>query len=263
MFKPVFVNATTIDDAWHQLLWEAKHNGRRYRIDSGSYEGQERIALDYAAGFINFPHTRPLVPILPETSTLPRPTTEEEIESYFANYLMDIKLAKDEHYRYSSWIVGGSDLCEVRQLDWIIDHLKRAPGNEHCYLVVGTPEWLLKYDEPYKECRKCLRMFNWAYDRCPYCNVELISHENIRKTTPCLRGLDFRIIDGYLMTHVIYRSWDLLSGFPTNMGGFTLLNEYVAGEIGVEPGPLAFSCKSLHVYSHAFEYLELRYPTKQ
>lgn len=261
MFKPVFIDATTLDDAWHQLLWEAKKNGRRYRIDSGSYEGQERVALDFASGFIHYPHERPLAPMLPETSTLPRPTTEEEIEQYFANYLMDIQLAKDEHYRYSSWIVGGNRLCDVKQLDWIIRHLKKAPGNEHCYLVVGTPEWMLRYDEPYKECRKCYRMFNWQYTSCPYCKDELISHENLRKTSPCLRGLDFRIIDGHLMTHVIYRSWDLLSGFPTNMGGFTLLNEYVAGEIGVQPGPLAFSCKSLHVYEHGFEYLKLRYNT--
>jgi thymidylate synthase len=259
MFKPVFIEATTIDDCWHQLLYQAKEKGRRYKITSGSYEGQERLALDFVSGFIHRPHERPLAPRMPEASPLPPPTTDEEINEYFANYIMNVELAPNEHYRYSSWIVGGNKICEVKQLEWIIQHLKESPGNEHCFLSVGQPEWLLKYDEPYKECPKCHRMFNWQYSECPYHGEELIIHEDLRKTTPCLRGLDFRIIENYLMISITYRSWDLLSGWPTNMGGFTLLNEYVASEIGCEPGPLAFSCKSLHIYSHGFDYLNARF----
>ncbi|MCK5016579.1 MAG: hypothetical protein KAS32_05835, partial [Candidatus Peribacteraceae bacterium] len=62
----------------------------------------------------------------------------------------------------------------------------------------------------------------------------------------------------YLTTHVVYRSWDLWGGFPENMGGFTLLNEHIAGELGVEPGPLSFSCKSLHAYSHHVDIIAAR-----
>lgn len=257
-FRPVFVDATTLDDAWHRLLWEIRDKGRRYKITAGSYAGQDRLAFDFVAGFVHRPHERPLAPRMPEASNLPPPTTEEEIEQYFANYLMDIRLTRNEHYRYATWIVGGNNRCEIRQLDWVVEHLKKSPGNEHCYMVVGGPELLLEYDRPYKECRRCGRLFGTGYEECPYCREELLVHEHLRGTTPCLRGLDFRIVEGRLLTHVVYRSWDLLSGWPTNMGGFTLLNEYVAGEVGVEPGPLAFSCKSLHVYEHGLEYLNAR-----
>jgi len=256
-FEPVFINGITLDDTWHQLLWNLKEKGRKYQISTGSNEGQYRLAFDFVSGVVKRPHDRPLAPRMPEAGALSPPTTDEEIEHYFAKYLMDPRLALNEHYKYASWIAGGNGLCEVTQLSWIINHLKVSPGNGHCYIGVGTPEWLLHYDEPYKNCKRCNKWFNWSHKACPYCDGELTIHEDRRRTTPCLRGLDFRIIDGALFTMVYYRSWDIMA-WPTNMGGFTLLNEYVAQEIGVEPGPLAFSSKSLHIYEESFRYLDAR-----
>jgi hypothetical protein len=177
---------------------------------------------------------------------------------------MNSELEKNEDYRYSTWIVGGNYKLPIlndltfnhqgtftvirgaseafkeiilqvpNQVQWVVDHFKqKGLGNEHCYVQVGYPESNFAYDVPY-------------------------NNPNERRTSPCLRGLDFRVIDGYLTTHVIYRSWDLVSGWPTNMGGFALLNEYIASEIEVKPGPLSFSCKSLHAYDHCYEYLKNR-----
>ena len=257
-FKPIFVEGTNLDDVWFRLLWNVFEHGRQYYIDSGSFSGDYRCTFDHVSGFIHHPHTRPLAPTMPESSTLPPPTTDDEIEQYFANYLMNSDLAENEDYRYATWIVGGDyeipkgATVKVRdgfhknfwdealiiavpnQIKWIIDHFKqKGLGNAHCYLTVGYPESNFAYDEKYQ-------------------------NETERRTSPCLRGLDFRIVDDCLLTHVIYRSWDLVGGWPTNMGGFTLLNEYVADAIGVDPGPLSFSCKDLHAYSHQYEYLKQR-----
>lgn len=258
-FNPIFVEATTLDDVWFRLLWHLFDKGRRYQITEGSYAGRERLAFDDVSGFIHHPHTRPLAPIITDPS-IPPPTTDDEIEHYFTNYLMDSNLEANEDYRYSTFIVGGeyelpygSMLCNIsnsaknywhivaptsvqvpNQIQWVIDHFKKKGfGNEHCYITIGYPESLQAYDIPY-------------------------TNENERKTSPCLRGLGFRVVDGYMLTKVIYRSWDLVSGFPTNMGGFALLNEYVAYELGIKPGPLSFSCSSLHAYDHAYDYLKLR-----
>ena len=255
MFKPVFIEGRDLDDTWFQLLAALHEHGRRYKITDGSYAGAERVAFDFVSGFIHHPHSRPLAPRLPESSPLPRPTTDEEIEKYFVDYLVNSDLAPNEDYRYATWIAGG--VYEIPQLtgmfgsgaritgtnikvqvpnqiEWIINHFKtKGFGNEHCYLQIGYPESNFAYDLPY-------------------------DNPNNRRTSPCLRGLDFRVVDRELLTHVIYRSWDLWSGWPTNMGGFTMLNEYVAEEIGVEPGPLAFSCKSLHCYDFQLEVLSAR-----
>lgn len=258
MWNPVFIRARDLDDAWHQLLWNVNEYGRRYKISSGSFEGAERLSFDFVSGFISNPHVEPLTPRMPEGSNLPSPCTDDDAFNYFANYLMDAKLAPNEHYKYASFIKGGNELCETRQIDWIINHLKEQPQNEHCYCTIGNPEDLLNYDKPYKYCSKCEKWFGTNYKKCAYCGGELKSFEEKRGTTCCLRGLDFKIIDGYLFTHVVYRSWALFSGWGLNMAGFTLLNQYMAQEIGVNPGPLAFSSKGLHCYDFELDVLSLR-----
>jgi len=241
-FKPVFIEANDLDDAWYQLLSALFEHGREYKIDEGSHAGESRLTFDFVAGFIKHPHQGPLAPYVPESGSLSPPTSHEEIEQYFANYLMDGRCAPDEEYRYGTFLVGGdyelpsnSLLMKVpNQVQWVIDHFnKKGLGQEHCYITIGYPESNLAYDIPY-------------------------TNEGDRRTSPCLRGLDFRVVNNHLTTHVIYRSWDLVGGFPTNMGGFTLLNQYIASEINVEPGPLSFSCKSLHAYSHAYPYIKMR-----
>ena len=275
-FKPIYINATTLDDAWFQLLSEINKHGRKYKIDNGSYAGQNRLEFDFVSGFINKPHERPLAPRMPESSTLPRPTTDDAIEQYFANYIMDPTLAPGEEYRYSSWINGQlleypkycsytkceyfkdihSIYCCVQeinnilpnkqiitcplnkpntQLEWCIDHFKtKGYGNNHCYISVGNKESCLAYNRPYK-------------------------NEMERGTTPCLRGIDFKIKDGKLITSVIFRSWDLFSGFPENMGGMTLLSEYIVEQLdNVEPGPLAFTSSGLHCYDFQLDVLKQR-----
>lgn len=295
-FNPVFINATTLGDCWFQLLQGLYDNGRKYLITDGSFKGINRLVFDDVSGFISYPHIRPLAPLMPEASSLPAPTTDEDIEMYFANYLMNNQIQDNEDYKYATFITGGkynipkgilyecddndsrvfalaNKIAVPDQLEWIIKHFEeKGFGNEHCYLTVGYPESNFAYDIPFKT-------------------------EQERKTSPCLRGLDFRIIEDkvkhcsrqceydqilidrcnigsacpkcfigkiresikfYLHTKVIYRSWDLWGGWPTNMGGFTLLNEYVANELNIEPGPLSFTCKSLHCYDFQLDVLKMR-----
>lgn len=229
-FKPVFIEATTLDDCWHRLLWELYNKGRKYLITKGSYEGSYRMAFDDVSGFIYYPHIRPLAPIMPEG--LPTVTTDENIEEYFTNYLMNPIREPQEDYKYSEWIVG-SEVCKINAVEWCIKHFQQYGfGTEHCFIQIGNPEMLLNYDIPY-------------------------NNPNERKTTTCLKGIDLRIIEDILLMKIFYRSWDLMA-FPENMGGFTLLSEYISQELNIQPGPLSFTCKSLHAYEHAFNYIKQR-----
>lgn len=266
-YKPIFIEATTINDAWFQLIWNLDKYGRKYKISSGSHSESERLAFDYISGFLSYPHERPLAPEIPFNIDIMYDLNDEKIENYFANYLMNSELEENENYRYSSWINGDKNkhYCSYNQIDWIINHfLTHGYENEHCYLQIGNSESNLIYDKPYKFCPKCTKphedfIYEHKIQCCPFCGLKLEKDETKRGSSPCLRGLDFRIIDGYLTTHVIYRSWDLIGGFPTNMGGFALLNEYVAEHLdGIEPGALSFSCKSLHAYNHHINLINKR-----
>jgi len=262
-FKPVFIDAKTIDDCWFQLLQNLFDHGRPYTKTAGSRTGMTMHGFDFVSGFIHYPHTRPLAPIMPPG--VPPVTTDENIEKYFTNYLMDSKLEKNEHYKYSTWIVGGEGVsdevsCSISQIDWVINHFKtRGYGNDHCYMVIGNPETSNVYSNEYLICPNCRSgYYSIEAKRCYKCNSELVIDEAERPTTPCLRGLDFRIVDGYLLTNVIYRAWDIFA-WPENMGGFVLLNEYIAEQLdGVEPGPLSFTSKSLHCPEDVFDILRLR-----
>lgn len=234
MLTPNFIEATNLNDAYFSLIWDVWHKGRKYLITNGSFEGKIRLEFDYAAGFIKYPHTKPLAPIMPEG--IPPVTTEEKLNEYFANYLMDPTLAKNEHYKYASWLNGLDHFSEEFRgnnetaLEWVIRHFKeKGYGNNHCYINIGNVDSGFNYDIPY-------------------------SDEDGRRTSPCFRGIDFKIKDKQLITSVIFRSWDLYAGFPENMGGITLLNEYIADQLDdVEPGPLAFSSAGLHLYDYQIE----------
>jgi len=240
MINPVFVKANTLGDTWFQLLWDIYKYGRKYPITTGSFAGSTRLEFDFVSGISMLPHIRPLAPIMPEAV---RPTTtDDKIGEYFAGYLMNPELEEGEHYKYAQWINGnipnkaksiGKFYYMESQLEWIIRHFKeKGYGNNHCYINVGDRNSNFAYDYPYTD-------------------------ETDRRTSPCLRGLDFTIKDNQLITHVIYRSWDLYAGWPQNMGGFTLLNEYVAEQLDdVEPGPMAFSCSGLHCYYPQIQLLK-------
>jgi thymidylate synthase len=229
-FQPVQIISNDLNDCYFTLLNYIYNYGRKYKIDTGSFAGAYRLEFDFCSGFINYPHQRPLAPIMPEG--IPPTTTDEELElKYFPNYLMNPNLDGNEHYKYSSWINGTDHYFEFKEntetpLEWVIRHFKeKGYGNNHCFINVGNVDSGFNYDIPF-------------------------NNEGERRTSPCLRGIDFKIKDNHLIMSVIFRSWDLYAGFPENMGGMVLLNEYVAGEPSIYPGPLAFTSTGLHLYDY-------------
>ena len=250
--EPIQIVANDLNDAYFTLLSHVWNHGRKYKIDTGSFAGASRLEFDFCSGFIRYPHSRPLSPIMPEG--IPPVTTDEKLlTEYFPNYLMNPELEGNEHYRYSSWINGTDHYKEFKlieiesglgkygdivsskyrdetPLEWVIRHFKeKGYGNNHCYINVGNVDSGFNYDIPYE-------------------------HEGDRRTSPCLRGIDFKIKNHYLIMSVVFRSWDLYAGFPENMGGLTLLNEYICDQLhDVQPGPLAFTSAGLHAYDYQLE----------
>ena len=68
------------------------------------------------------------------------------------------------------------------------------------------------------------------------------------KHPPCLRQIQCKINNEKLDFFTYWRSHDLFSGFPENMGGLQLLKEYIANELNVLPGETIESSFGAHAY---------------
>ena len=234
-FAAVHIEATTLNDAWFQLIWAIYDHGRRETVTRGSYEGDTRLEFDWVTCHIKHPGVRPLNIEMPESSTLPPPNDAETIDEYFAIYLMSGIKQPDEDYTYGERLVqymyqykqGLDDYMHMNQVQEVIDTYKEYGfRNNQMILTIGQPSDLHLGDPP------------------------------------CLRHIDTRIQRQqgkyYLHFYPYFRSNDLWNGWPTNLGGIQLLKEYMAAELNVEDGQILYSSKGLHIYGHMEEIAELR-----
>ncbi len=221
----IVVKATTISDAWHQAVYQCWKNGYDYKIDSGSYQGQIRRQFDFFTCEISQPEVRPLAIQFPENMTLPPPNTEEQVEDYAVSYLLSKDISGKETYTYGSRMLNfpNPDGSFTDQIKWIIEHLKGFPGNNHCAITIPLGGDL---------------------------NLE---------HAPCLRVVDLKIVHEKLDISVYFRSWDLWSGFPTNLGGFQIFNEFIAQEVGVPTGKMFAASAGLHLYEMYFPVVKMRF----
>ncbi len=146
--KSVFIEAKNLDDCYFQLLSEVYKNGRKNHIDYGSFAGSNRLEFDFVSGTIEFPTTRPLAPIMPDG--VPPVTTDEEIEKYFVNYIMNGELLGNEHYKYATFIAGGPYIMpyidmDIKDPDGSISAILPDDGYFVRMIVPKQVDWLIKH----------------------------------------------------------------------------------------------------------------------
>lgn len=94
----VSLKVRDLNEAWWKCIRELLLHGYEYTIDKGSYEGQKRKEFDLMVCQIEYPNTRPLVPIVPEG--IPPPADMNYVEKEYLPYLMLNVKAKNELYTY-------------------------------------------------------------------------------------------------------------------------------------------------------------------
>lgn len=101
------VVARDLPDLWFQAIYGILQEGREFKIDKGSYEGQTRFEYDYFIGHVTFPGNRPLLPDIPSQYGIPNPVEEAYLyggEGYsrsYIEYLMTPIKEPGESYCYS------------------------------------------------------------------------------------------------------------------------------------------------------------------
>ena len=222
---PTYIRATNLDDTWFQCLQVVLNRGRRFTVDKGSYAGAQRVELDFIMLYITHPTADPMLPVIPAHIDIPAPVDADYLDNYLPK-LMTSHKDIGEQYTYGERLSGGSfqvnpeaELPVVGQIDAIIETYKLfGHRNNQMVLRVCKPSDL-KLSDP-----------------------------------PCLCHIDTRIQDDRLHFMPYFRSWDAWGGLPANLAGITMLMQYMAAEIGVEPGEIIACSKGLHLYGYAVDY---------
>ncbi len=71
--KIEFIEARDLPDAWFQCVYRILDSGHVYKIDKGSFEGQQRREFDFVVVQVHYPGTRPLIPDIPPGLGIPPP----------------------------------------------------------------------------------------------------------------------------------------------------------------------------------------------
>ena len=135
------VEARDLSEAWFLCLRKTLTEGYEYKIERGSYAGQQRKELDFVVVRVGNPGTRPLIPDVPPG--VPRPTSMEYVESYLP-YLMTAHKAEGEQYTYGQYL--------EEQIPKVIKMYKEDGYNTNqAFMAVGDKESISLSDPP------CLR----------------------------------------------------------------------------------------------------------
>ena len=76
------------------------------------------------------------------------------------------------------------------------------------------------------------------------------------KDVPCTLSLQFFIRESKLHLHVSMRSSDIILGLAYDVPAFTLMQEILANELGIELGEYVHTSNSLHCYERDFHTLD-------
>ena len=135
------VEARDLPEAWFLCLRKALTEGYEYKIERGSYAGQQRKELDFVVVRVRNPGTRPLIPDVPQG--VPPPTSMEYVESYLP-YLMTAHKAEGEQYTYGQYL--------EEQIPKVIKMYKEDGYNTNqAFMAVGGKDSISLSDPP------CLR----------------------------------------------------------------------------------------------------------
>jgi len=222
--RPTLIEAKDLDEAWFRVIQATLDDGQAYwyEIQRGSFEGGgARRQLASLTLCVEYPETRPLAPVVPEGMN--PPTTNENIEKYFAEQLMNPVPAPNEDYNYAQFIVP--------HLPRVVELLTETPYTNHAVINVGQP--FIEGDPA---------------DGTP----------KVYEFPPCLRCLHWVFREDRLHLYTYWRSWDVFAGLPENLGGMQLLNEFIALETGYETGTLNAFSSGAHIYAYQLELVEQR-----
>jgi len=135
------IEARDLSEAWFLCLRKTLTEGYEYKIERGSYAGQQRKELDFVVIKVNHPGSKPLVPDVPQG--VPPPSTMDYVEEYLP-YLMTAHRKEGEQYTYGQYLE--TQIAEVIRM-----YQEDGYNTNQAFMAVGDERSIFLSDPP------CLR----------------------------------------------------------------------------------------------------------
>jgi thymidylate synthase len=135
------IEARDLSEAWFRCVCQTLTQGHEYRIERGSYAGEQRKELEFVVVQVRYPGTRPLVPDVPQG--VPPPSTMDYIEEYLP-YLMTAHRREGEQYTYGQYLE--TQIAEVIRM-----YREDGYNTNQAFMAVGDAQSIFLSDPP------CLR----------------------------------------------------------------------------------------------------------
>lgn len=254
MLNPIYLDCTTLPDAWFQTVYKCLEVGREFTIDRGSYAGQLRLEFDYITIRIRQPWVYPLLPRIPEQYNIPDPVSQDYLDQYLP-YLMTSEKVEGESYTY------GERLNKYKLLN---GETSKRNFKQFKDIFIQEEDAYIKsiINESGNSFLSQVELLIWTFKNKGHRNNQMCLQvaqpsDMLLQDPPCLRLIDVRIQDNTLHFFPYFRSWDLFGGFPANLAAIELMKQYIADEIGIDNGEIIASSKGLHLYSYTWELAEI------
>ena len=130
------------------------------------------------------------------------------------------------------------------------------PGFEYTY-GERLRAWALPGSAPLDQIEQAIALLQASSSTRRAIAVTWIAPVDSRtEEVPCMIVDDFKLREGRLHLSIFFRSHDYAGAYPANLYGLARLLQYVAGEVGAEPGSISTTSASAHIYEHDWDWVE-------
>lgn len=226
------IQAQNVNDAYAEALWKLKVIGIKsssrngdvikmpYPVATTYLYPKQRMLLDEKRDANPFFHIFEAIWMLAGRNDL---AFLEQFNSNIHQY------AEEEGYFHGAYGFRWRFHYGHDQLEWVIEHLREEPTSRRAVLQMYDPE----------------------FDQC--------DPSDMPKDIPCNTTIYFSISQGELNMTVCCRSNDVVWGcYGANAVHMSILQEFVAGAVGVEVGKYVQFSNDFHIYERHFPLMERR-----
>ncbi len=255
MYQTKIIEAKTLGDAWEKSCILIMKEGHVRYVEAPEYKIETKdlpLMIKVSEPFL-------------EPRLSPKANTTKEQADDYAKKLLEGSGKENENsfdYTYYSRLRCYPD-CKVRAFlpsvtesdKELTEEIKKISPDGKC--VVQRIDQLEKAINILKKdpTRRTVVMHTWV----PYRDLMKFGPKRDATSSPCVLLFYPQLVDGALHMFIVMKTNDLYNAWPENAYAFTVLQKYMADQLGVNTGTYTHFSVSMHIYKDMYEEVRKKF----